>query len=386
MLNGHDSVIDDIINCSFNGYNEMVGADLMQSRMIDVVAKRAFEEPDATTFKCDELGYDPMILEAHLGIKEKVGPMLSLGLNNPGPTKCVDYGSGSSNTCPYPPGFGPCALSGHLHRTEGRVADSHVCVRETPLEASVRKAAQPSVDEVPAKNGVFLCSPTIDSEFVSSDTLYCINWDRIEGTIQSSDEIATRVIGGDEDGSTIQRTIGAGNGEEEASDETLYRINPDVVGCNLADDGMLLEDDDAGGDVNEENKTGAGDHKVTIASLYNDIDELNEFSSEAEDHSEEMSDEDNSREVAATKEVWGKSGISFDSSNEEEVVARLSNRKIAGKKRSKKHRQTRIGPCIQGRTLATRLLRFTCNAEEPNKFTSKYGGDVKNPVYLKKSM
>ncbi|MED6160755.1 hypothetical protein PIB30_054388 [Stylosanthes scabra] len=63
-------------------------------------------------------------------------------------------------------------------------------------------------------------------------------------------------------------------------------------------------------------------------------------------------------EAAVAKGVSDKSGLFFDSSDEEEVVARYSGLKVDGRKRSKKHRQVRNIPFIEGRTLAARKLRF----------------------------
>ncbi|MED6226729.1 hypothetical protein PIB30_106589, partial [Stylosanthes scabra] len=71
-------------------------------------------------------------------------------------------------------------------------------------------------------------------------------------------------------------------------------------------------------------------------------------------------DEHSLVEATAAKEIWGRGDQFFDSSDEEEVRAKLSRQKIEGKKRidlrPKVQRQGKKTPCIQGRTLALRKL------------------------------
>ncbi|MED6108830.1 hypothetical protein PIB30_027922 [Stylosanthes scabra] len=110
---------------------------------------------------------------------------------------------------------------------------------------------------------------------------------------------------------------------ESGSDDTLYRINDNFVGEI--------------GDVEEDLKS-------------------------SEDYSGRDSiEEENSTEVYAAKEVWGRGGLAFDSSKEEELRSKLfRQRKLDGKRRTdlrpKEQRQTKKAPCIQERTLATRKL------------------------------
>ncbi|MED6111595.1 hypothetical protein PIB30_053659 [Stylosanthes scabra] len=79
-------------------------------------------------------------------------------------------------------------------------------------------------------------------------------------------------------------------------------------------------------------------------------------------HSEELSDEDSFFETTESKGVWDRGGLLFDSSEEEEVRARLIKGRPDGKKRADlspiKQGQSRKAPCIQGKTLATRTLRL----------------------------
>ncbi|MED6121747.1 hypothetical protein PIB30_033090 [Stylosanthes scabra] len=76
----------------------------------------------------------------------------------------------------------------------------------------------------------------------------------------------------------------------------------------------------------------------------------------------ESEDEDGRVEASETKKVWDKEGISFYSSDEEEVLARLAERKIIGKwridLRPRKQKQGRKVPCLEGKTITTRTLRL----------------------------
>ncbi|MED6148308.1 hypothetical protein PIB30_051931 [Stylosanthes scabra] len=154
----------------------------------------------------------------------------------------------------------------------------------------------------------------------------------------------TAIIGLDGDGdegsrktTTDKLSEGEDYGEADLmmSDETLYRINLDcAVGAqNQCGDGMVKEYDLG---VN-------GD--------------LPEVPSNEDIESEE---EDNKIEAARTKEIWGRGGLFFDSSDEQEVRSKLSKQKLEGNKRAdlrpKVQRQGRKAPCIQGRSLATRKL------------------------------
>ncbi|MED6134646.1 hypothetical protein PIB30_038927 [Stylosanthes scabra] len=92
-----------------------------------------------------------------------------------------------------------------------------------------------------------------------------------------------------------------------------------------------------------------------VVAALGDIDNL---SSEGWDSlSENLSDDDVSAEAAVAKRVWSTGGISFGSSDEDEIAARLTNRRKGGKHRAKNQKQARKPNCLQGRTLATRSLR-----------------------------
>ncbi|MED6170453.1 hypothetical protein PIB30_031105 [Stylosanthes scabra] len=78
---------------------------------------------------------------------------------------------------------------------------------------------------------------------------------------------------------------------------------------------------------------------------------------EGESATEEFWDDDVLIEASESKKVWDKGRIFFDSSGEEGILKKLTDRKVKRKKQWKK-RQRRKPPCIQGRTLATRKLRL----------------------------
>ncbi|MED6155138.1 hypothetical protein PIB30_002870 [Stylosanthes scabra] len=75
---------------------------------------------------------------------------------------------------------------------------------------------------------------------------------------------------------------------------------------------------------------------------------------------DDISEDDKFEEATASKGLWKRGGLLFDSSDDDEVLTRLfncdpDNVKRATKK-SKKQKQARNPPNIQGRTLATRKL------------------------------
>ncbi|MED6180232.1 hypothetical protein PIB30_008426 [Stylosanthes scabra] len=150
--------------------------------------------------------------------------------------------------------------------------------------------------------------------------------------------------------------------EDECSDETLYRINEQVFYRNASGnfDGIVLELADVqiqptcanlGGDLNCDVNVKRMEVEEVVGreSIGYKVDDVsvNQVPNQWKLESDELTDEDNSLEAALlTKGVWDKGGIFFDSSDEEEVVATLTGRKVEGRKRSKKHRQIRNIPCI----------------------------------------
>ncbi|MED6124515.1 hypothetical protein PIB30_059617 [Stylosanthes scabra] len=169
---------------------------------------------------------------------------------------------------------------------------------------------------------------------LSEELLYCINknatrWEWCQGgaNVRSSSEEGNFAV------NLIVRVDVASHDDEEFNDETLYRI-----------------------DVNEVERVGEVARNASRK-------ESEQWGEEDENDDIEAScEEDNFFEVVEARKVWDKGGISFYRSDEEEVLAKLSERKIVGKKRAdllqKKQKQGRKAPCLQGRTLATRKLRL----------------------------
>ncbi|MED6140410.1 hypothetical protein PIB30_092908 [Stylosanthes scabra] len=174
--------------------------------------------------------------------------------------------------------------------------------------------------------------------------------------------------------------------EEERSDETLYQINRAVVTGNLPCRGDEVSGNAVDGITGEIGRIDSGcvsaekdvnaeeeiEHsEETLYLINNKVVERGRISADLVGRGKEktLNDEDAVSweeeilaEATESKRVWGKGGISFDSSDEEEVHARLMDRKLDGKKRAdlrpKKQRQLRKPLCIQGRTLATKILRL----------------------------
>ncbi|MED6160701.1 hypothetical protein PIB30_053838 [Stylosanthes scabra] len=179
------------------------------------------------------------------------------------------------------PGFGPCVLSGHVHRTEDRAAKSLGFVRETPVGVEKGHAAC----QEPAAWPGLTCRPEPAyrqaSGQASLDNRPCLwrvlvtvcGWRwwafrlitatlsvplpttriRVNESLQTSDEINSHLIGGVGVGERILSTVVADNTEEQDNEETLYRINPDAAADKLNEDDVPLENVDADGCANEVN-------------------------------------------------------------------------------------------------------------------------------------
>ncbi|MED6145301.1 hypothetical protein PIB30_023883 [Stylosanthes scabra] len=173
--------------------------------------------------------------------------------------------------------------------------------------------------------------------------------------------------------------------EEERSDETLYKINKEAFRCGFGDDANEVVRETAVTSEWMENSTELGQTSVAVVANGDHRGPLNAgigptdqpIVSEAvagnlqederaksplikvwDEAGDELSDEEDSAEVNVARELWSSGGLSFVSSDEEEIVDRLTNRKGGGDKgRSKKFRRLRKPPSIQGRALATRMFR-----------------------------
>ncbi|MED6219979.1 hypothetical protein PIB30_040772 [Stylosanthes scabra] len=151
-----------------------------------------------------EMDHDPMRLEAHLGNLGYVHLPLELGhcnmLTEAKPSN--DNGSSSLGSCPYLPGF---------------------VVSEIPV---VRDAV---AGDTKAREKELEPLKSVDTKSESSETRYCINREPIGGVEVAVD---SREVDDDDE------EIGGGDGglisaysrldDDISSEETLYRINPDV--------------------------------------------------------------------------------------------------------------------------------------------------------------
>ncbi|MED6148576.1 hypothetical protein PIB30_054382 [Stylosanthes scabra] len=276
-------------------------------------------------------------------MKKKNDADMRFGPKNPSAT--MNSVSGSSSSYPYPPRFGPCTGQTHCHRELVRAKSRLQFVDgNTEFWSSLMKAI--------AIEGCEVAGVLADDEVSSSETSYRVNSGVEEWENSSTAELVSLVQGG---GSVVVET-----GEEDLrSDETLYRINKGGLSEKYQAEDIVSEKNFVyiGGEpdrapISEGYSEGAHKGKETDTATFDEIPK------QGQNVNEEFSEDDNSIEGAVAKGVWDKGGIFFNSSDEEEVVARLTGRKVNGKKRSKKHRQIRNPPCISERTLATRRLRL----------------------------
>ncbi|MED6201717.1 hypothetical protein PIB30_097870 [Stylosanthes scabra] len=296
--------------CGTTGVNKEVNGAIVWSE--STVSSYKEEE------RVNDLDLDPMVWEAQLGAG--VWSKLNKAIINPNQTRTVNsnavsvvgHKSGSSSTCPFSLGFGPCKDQFHVHRTSARAPSDPEWsedISETPIAR--RKSTTGEGD----------CDGGCSEEIQSDETLYLIN----EEARARADFFA------DFDGpgnAAIVRAESATAVEESEEDFDHYEGQRD----------WLIEGADCTG----------GDSR---------------FRGPAGEHCKEDGSETRLREeVTESKKLWSKGGISFDSNDEEEILVRLVDRKLDGKKRidlrPKKQRQGRKTPCIQGRTLATRTLRL----------------------------
>ncbi|MED6137320.1 hypothetical protein PIB30_063906 [Stylosanthes scabra] len=168
--------------------------------------------------------------------------------------------------------------------------------------------------------------PVDEEEEVSDETLYRINVNAVvgiqigNGVVEENAELTNLLEAQNERSATV-----CGD-EDSLSDETLYRINVSALArtanreadCELVGEQNSIEDIEGG---TEEVKT-AG--QLEQAEQF----ELGSY------------EEDSLFEVEEAKKVWNKGGISFDSSDDEEVIARLSGRKLQRKKRIEVRQET----------------------------------------------
>ncbi|MED6160754.1 hypothetical protein PIB30_054387 [Stylosanthes scabra] len=219
---------------------------------------------------------DPVIIEAQINAngsqKEKrssVGQQEQVCDNDVKRNGLYDgattSGSGSSNSCPYPPGFGPCTGQTHHHcenvwtktpnlfdgrvslgegeesvkesasREPAAVQESVAAVRN-PREDAVQEPAAEGEENEAAHQGLQTRARSVQSNSMdddiasedeverSSETLYYVNRDYEELQNQLSSGVLVTGLEG--------ACAATGSDDEERSDETLYRINEEAF-CKL---------------------------------------------------------------------------------------------------------------------------------------------------------
>ncbi|MED6111599.1 hypothetical protein PIB30_053663 [Stylosanthes scabra] len=243
----------------------------------------------------------------------------------------------SDNSCPFPPGFGPCSDQNHVHRTLARAQNlSFVdAVRGTNEGVCGSECLSESVPLT--EKG----SSAIDGEETASDeTRYKIN----EQAFKSAREGR-----GFTDSIDAEFSSALKGGSKPLGEELQERPDESDAGVAIPDSVDTC--------VNFHD-VGHGDPDLTrpVVDESRAIDD-NEHSGQTDSLCDEISDEDDSEEVEVTREIWSSGGVSFVSSDEEELVDRLTNRRKGGRNRSKKQRQYWKPNCIKGRTLATRTLK-----------------------------
>ncbi|MED6124277.1 hypothetical protein PIB30_057471 [Stylosanthes scabra] len=244
----------------------------------------------------------------------------------------------SSGSCPFPPGFGPCSDRVHIHREMPKAQTLPHSVKDTPaaIVDGVAVSAEPkNTSDSPVGEVVVSSTNPISEEVGSNETLYKINVE--EWRIR---EIAESVEGEESDENHVLG-VGHNEGDEVEHYETLS--DSSTLRLNTGTDAGVHDRDEVAG-CNE---------------IQGDIVKL---AVESKEIGTESSEEGSLLEVVEAKGVWGRGGLSFNSSDEEEVIARLVKRRPEGKKRSdfrpKKQCQGKRPPCLQGRTLTTRKLRL----------------------------
>ncbi|MED6204968.1 hypothetical protein PIB30_013735 [Stylosanthes scabra] len=283
------------------------------------------------------------------GMKQTGGPDVGSEVQNWADGSGQAAGSDSTRTCPFPLGFGPCASGQHIHRQ---------CRAPKQTYSQVVRNTLPSEPDENSSNCKSKhCRASVSVELIAGGVE--------NNTVADSKEVdGAQVPDEQRDGGLL--TAGVDDNEEgirwnnvedeepsidseERSDETLYKLAEKAI-RGVADS------------VETQN------NKEDIGFL-GDVDwrELTEEGTNDEIHigeTEEGGGEYTLLEAAESKRLWDRTGIFFDSSEEEDVVEKLVNRKLKKKERAelrqRKQSQGRKVPCIQGKTLATRMLRKNC--------------------------
>ncbi|MED6110165.1 hypothetical protein PIB30_040500 [Stylosanthes scabra] len=286
-----DPLIEVIINGSLDCVHQFnYGREKNGGEMGNDENKLQFDEECSVIRGREEEGYGSMGVDP----TNSSGPQKEL-VNGPIDTTA----STSDGSCPYPPGFGPCLDHAHIHHEFGRAR---------------------------------LC-PQIDS--VKS----------VEGEKRAAVLAMNTLSEGEKSG----RTVSTARGEDSHNDETLYKINQEAFRRALEDEAFSAEGDsispvcyvktilfqDDGRNVKmmsallrplllvtgvvvsdreaDQGDSGHGEHRVVTE---NDDQQLGLW----EELSNEGCDDGNSSDVEVARELWSSGGLSFVSSDEEEIV------------------------------------------------------------------
>ncbi|MED6223601.1 hypothetical protein PIB30_075523 [Stylosanthes scabra] len=135
------------------------------------------------------LDFNPVVLEAHIVYDNlfEVGKKETkfdswFGEWGGGPS--VENVADSDKSCPYPPGFGPCMDHAHVHRELGRAQHFPQIAAGIPAFVSVPELPPPSDDEsLAALDSEKGYATSVGDEELSDETLYKINVDAFRGVL-----------------------------------------------------------------------------------------------------------------------------------------------------------------------------------------------------------
>ncbi|MED6164649.1 hypothetical protein PIB30_092245 [Stylosanthes scabra] len=200
-------------------------------------------------------------------------------------------GSDSTDSCLYPPGFEPIGDPSLMCGAKTRVADF------PQIESGEHNSVRLGVNQGSDKEE-------------SDKSLYRINEEANGWLMVRHDAYAEQVL--EQDGSIAEPVLRCPEGTNIAAEKGALLANDNLNSAERSPsdvDGVVADESSNGSSVV------GGQH----------IDNVDAKDVESED-------EDGHVEASETK-VWDKGGISFYSSDEEEVLARLAERKIVGKGR-----------------------------------------------------
>ncbi|MED6152390.1 hypothetical protein PIB30_091605 [Stylosanthes scabra] len=211
--NVDDPLINVIINSKWNNVQDLIherefvshedGESVFEVLSMKVIPETCYVKG----VRCELMGCDPVIIEAQIAASKKKEVHMGMDHIGNGPVvndrRSVDENgldSGSSNTYPFPPGFGPEGARG----ADQQIVSGCLVVWE---------------DRIPETPAI------VEKEEVSNETLYRINVLAIKDALVGDDAAKDSVVEDKSLPAQIENSIAACNDEESVSDETLYLIN-----------------------------------------------------------------------------------------------------------------------------------------------------------------